>query len=304
MISKVIPPGKSFAGACRYLCANRGRAEVILSEGLRDYDHKLMALDFEEQRQFNPGLKSPVQHIILSYYPGERLSNEKMTEIAQEYLEKLGINNTQYVVVKHNDKDHLHTHILFNRVDNDGRTIKDNWLGLRGKKIAQQLTQKHDLIPALKKDLKLTHVQNLNNYEATRYEIFQTVTEILPQCKNLEDLKERLERQKIEMIYKYKSRTHQVQGLSFKNGEFKYKGSEIDRQLSYGNLVKQIALQQVQKLKMHGRQTTEQKQDLEQHFSHHSSLLDELMKSERDNEQTPFELLKKKRKRKQNGLGL
>ncbi|MEO8173577.1 MAG: relaxase/mobilization nuclease domain-containing protein [Sediminibacterium sp.] len=304
MISKVIPPGKSFAGACRYLCANRGRAEVILSEGVRDYDHKLMALDFEEQRQFNPGLKSPVQHIILSYYPGEKISNEKMAEIAQEYLEKLGIKNTQYVVVKHNDKDHLHTHILFNRVDNDGRTIKDNWLGLRGKKMAQELTQRHDLIPALKKDLKLTHVQNLNNYEATRYEIFQTVTEILPLCKNLEDLKDRLERQKIEMIYKYKSQTQEVQGLSFKKGEFKYKGSEIDRQLSYGNLLKQIALQQVQKLKMPGRQSREQKHDLEKHFSHHSSLLEALMKVERDNEQTPYELLEKKRKRKQNGLSI
>ena len=304
MISKVIPPGKSFGGACKYLCENRERAEVILSEGVREYDHRLMALDFEEQRRLNPSLKSPVQHIILSYYPGEKLSPEKLAEIAREYLENLSIRNTQFVVVKHNDKDHLHTHILFNRVDNDGRTIKDNWLGLRGKKMAQQLTQNHDLIPALKKDLKLTHVQNLNNYEATRYEIFQTVTELLPQCKNLEDLKERLERRKIEMIYKYKSQTKEIQGLSFKKGEFKYKGSEIDRQLSYGNLLKQIALQQVQKLKMHGQQAREQKQDLEKHFSHHSSLLEELMKVERDNEQMPYELLKKKRKRKQNGLSI
>ena len=120
----------------------------------------------------------------------------------------------------------------------------------------------------------------------------------------MEDLKERLERQKIEMIYKYKSQTQEAQGLSFKKGEFKYKGSEIDRQLSYGNLLKQIALQQVQKLKMPGRQSSEQKQDLEKHLSHHSSLLEALMKVERDNEQTPYELLKKKRKRKQNGLSL
>ncbi len=47
MTSKIIPPGKSFAGVCRYLCENTRRAEVILSEGVRDYDHKLMAQDFE-----------------------------------------------------------------------------------------------------------------------------------------------------------------------------------------------------------------------------------------------------------------
>jgi hypothetical protein len=305
MISKIIPPGKSFGGACKYLCENRERAEVILSEGVRVYDHKLMALDFEEQRRLNPGLKSPVQHIILSYYPGEKISPEKMAEIAREYLENLGIRNTQFVVVKHNDKDHLHTHILFNRVDNDGRTIKDNWLGLRGKKTAQQLTQKYELVPALKKDLKLTHVKSMNSYEATRYEIFQAVTELLAKCKNLKDLKERLERQKIEMIYKYKGQTNEVQGLSFKKGEFKYKGSEIDRQFSYGNLSKQIALQLDQEQEISVRKCQqEQKPQLDRNFSRHSSLLEELLKLERNCDQTPYELLKKKRRNRQNGLSL
>lgn len=305
MISKVIPPGKSFGGACKYLCANRERTEIILSEGVRVYSHKLMALDFEEQRRLNPGLKSPVQHIILSYYPGEKLSSEKMAEIAREYLENMGIRNTQFVVVKHNDKDHLHTHILFNRVDNDGRTIKDNWLGLRGKKTAQQLTRKYDLVPALKKDLKLTHVKSMNSYEATRYEIFQAVMELLAKCKNLEDLKKGLERQKIEMIYKYKGQTNEVQGLSFKKREFKYKGSEIDRQFSYGNLSKQIALQLEQKQELSAKRLQqEQSPQLGRDFSRHSNLLEELLKPEHDLEQTPHQLLKKKRINRQNGLSL
>lgn len=127
MISKVIKPGKSFAGACRYLCSNCERAEVIFSEGIRDYDHACMAADFESQRQLNPGLKSPVQHIILSWCNGELIDNEKMSEIALEYLKRIQVSNTQFVIVRHNDRDNPHAHILFNRVDNEGRTIKDNF---------------------------------------------------------------------------------------------------------------------------------------------------------------------------------
>ena len=153
MISKVINPGKSFKGLCEYLCKDRTRSLVLQTEGVRDYDYKFMALDFEAQRRLNPNLKSPVLHIILSYYPGEKISDALMVKIAKEYLEKLEIKNTQYAIVKHSDRDHPHTHIIINRVDSNGRAIKDNWIGLRGKKTAQQLTIKHGLIPAQKKDI-------------------------------------------------------------------------------------------------------------------------------------------------------
>lgn len=304
MISKIIQPGKSFAGVCRYLCENIRRAEVILSQGVRDYDHKLMAQDFEQQRRSNPGLQSPVQHIILSYYPGEKLDNELLAGIAREYLEKVGISNTQFVVVKHNDRDHLHTHIICNRVDNDGKTIRDSFLGLRGKKAAQALTLQYGLKQALQKDLQLTHLERMNHYEATRYEIFRTVAELLPKCNSIDELKKRLAACEIELIFKYKGQTREVQGLSFKKGAFKYKGSEIDREFSYRKLSKKLVLQQSQKQVQRG----ERLYGLDQHQGRpvlqRNRLLEELLKPEREQEQTPHELLQKKRKHKHKGLGL
>ena len=61
--------------------------------------------------------------------------------MAKEYLEQLGFKNTQYAIVKHNDRKHPHVYVVANRVDNEGKTLKDNWLGLRRKKVAQALTQ-------------------------------------------------------------------------------------------------------------------------------------------------------------------
>lgn len=297
MISKVINPGKSFKGLCEYLCKERTRSLVLEAEGVRDYDYKLMALDFEAQRRLNPNLKSPVLHIILSYYPGEKISDALMVKIAKEYLEKLAIKDTQYAIVKHSDRDHPHTHIIVNRVDNNGKAIKDNWIGLRGKKIAQQLTIKHELIQAQKKTLELTHLERLNNYEAARYQIYQAIRDALPKCKNLAELKARLSSQKIEMIYKYKGQTDQLQGVSFKRGDFKFKGSVIDRQFSVKNLEKTLGQNNEQK------QTTIAIENLkplmEKHQRKEQSLLDQLTSSQQMNEQLPYELLKKKRRKKQ-----
>ena len=49
MISKVVI-GKTFYGACRYVCMDKKRAVVLATEGVRDYDYKLMAKDFELQQ--------------------------------------------------------------------------------------------------------------------------------------------------------------------------------------------------------------------------------------------------------------
>ena len=88
MISKILS-GKSFGGLCRYLCQDQSRALVLEALGVRDYDHNLMAADFEEQRRLNPDLKKPVLHAILSYYPGEKITDEKMKQIAKKLLAEL-----------------------------------------------------------------------------------------------------------------------------------------------------------------------------------------------------------------------
>jgi len=297
MISKVITPGKSFKGLCEYLCKDRTRSLVLETEGVRDYDYKLMATDFEAQRRLNPDLKSPVLHIILSYYPKEKISDDMMIKIAKEYLERLEIKNTQVAIVKHSDRDHPHTHIIINRVDNNGRTIKDNWIGLRGKKTAQQLTIQHGLIHAEKKTLQLTHLERLNDYEAARYQIYQAICDALPKCKDLDNLKVRLNSRKIEMIYKYNGQTNQLQGVSFKQGDFKFKGSAIDRQFSLKNLERIMGQKNEQK--QTATATENLKPLMERHHSKEQSLLDELMRVHQMQPSLPYELLQKKRKKKQ-----
>ena len=207
-----------------------------------------MAADFEMQRSGRPSLHNAVFHGILSFYPGEKIEDKKMDAIAREYLNEMKIINTQFAIVKHIDKNHIHLHVIANLVNNNGETIKDNWIGLKGKKTAQKLTTKYGLKEAIQKNVSLLNLEALNEKEANKYIIYQAILEILPQCRNLNDLKEKLVKKKIETLYKYKGQTKELQGISFKMGDFKYKGSEIDRKFSVTNLEKTIHQQQLKGL--------------------------------------------------------
>ncbi len=131
------------------------KAVVLEAEGVRDFDYKLMAEDFEMQQALRPSLSKAVFNGIISFYPGEKIEDKMMVDIAKEYLAEMKITNTQFAIVKHIDKNHLHLHILANLVNNNGETIKNNWIGLKGKKIAQKLTVKYGLTEAILKKILL-----------------------------------------------------------------------------------------------------------------------------------------------------
>src|SRR5258708_6177174 len=251
MVSNVFP-GHSFYHAGRYVSKKPG-AEVLDYLDVRGYDYKLMAEDFIAQSEHRPSKQKACFHAALSFYPGEKPSDETMIQIAREYLEELGIVNTQYAIVKHTDRAHLHLHILANMVDNDGKPIKDGWIGLRGKKVAQRLTRKYDLIPAEGKHLDKTHLEALSQSEVNRYKIYQAIIDSLPHCQSLPDLEKRLIAQGIHTQYKYKGQTQELQGISFRIGKDRFKGSQIDRKFSLG-----IS----QKTRPPQRQTKETKQPL------------------------------------------
>lgn len=121
MISKSVP-ANSFYHTCRYI-NNKPVAELLVAEGVRGHDYKLMAEDFLTQQLLRPDKKQACFHSSLSFYPGEKPSDELMKETAMKYLKELGIVNTQYAISKHTDKAHLHLHIVANMVNNEGKAI-------------------------------------------------------------------------------------------------------------------------------------------------------------------------------------
>lgn len=93
----------------------------------------------------NDRVKSPYIEFVLSSPIGERLSDEKFLEVSKEYMENMGYGNSYYTVIKNDDKDTLHVHILATTIDLDGFRISDSYSKLRSGKIMRELEIKYGL---------------------------------------------------------------------------------------------------------------------------------------------------------------
>lgn len=325
MISKHAT-ANSFYHTCRYVCVKPG-AEVLVSEGVRVHDYKLMAADFLAQQELRPSKTQACMHTILSFYPGEKPTDELMKEITAKYLENIGIKETQYAIVKHTDKAHLHLHIVANMVNNQGRAISDSWIGYRGKKEAQRLTLEYKLTPAVEKNLKLTHLEALSQTEAQKYKVYRTIAELLPGCKTMEDLERKLAEQNITVQYKLNRKTAEKEGVSFKIGDLCFKGSQVDRKFSYAGLESTLALQRSEALKQQESNSPPQSELNRKFFENHTavkrnhtdrttdevqidrgkqkdSLLEILIKPQPQEQSIAYPLNKNKEKKKKKSYGL
>jgi hypothetical protein len=245
MISKIFLTGQSFGQTCRYVCQDLVRAEVLAVDGVRGYDHRLMAEDFELQHRFNPVKEKPVFHGMLSFLPGEDPGNALMVEIAQLYLQKIKMSNTQYAIVKHIDKGHLHMHILANRVNNNGEIIGKGLIIERGIKAARELTLEYRLRQEQGKNLDLTHRAALHEPDAKRYRLYEAIYHVLPGCRQIEDLEKGLLLRGITTRYRQDPVTGQRQGISFRIEKMAFGGKQVDPAYSLQNLERTI-LQQKQ----------------------------------------------------------
>ncbi len=233
MIGKIIA-GSSFAGTVEYVMKEQSR--VLDAEGVTPPDVRDMVQDFKDQTLLNPRIKNVVGHISLSFSPKDapRMTDALMLGIAKEYMRRMGITDTQYLLVRHLDQPHPHCHLVYNRVGNNGQTISDKNIKIRNAKVCRALTEKYGLHLAPGKES--VRRDRLREPDRTKYEIYDTIKTVLPQSRSWEELEKHLQEQGISMRYKYCGSTNQKQGVLFSKNGFEFSGSKIDRQFSYSKL--------------------------------------------------------------------
>jgi len=102
----------------------------------------------------NKRTENPIIHISLNPDPKDKLNDEQFSEIAQEYMQKLGYGNQPFIVYKHEDIDRHHIHIVSIKVDETGKMIRDNFQHRLSMRICRELEKKHGLVAANEKQKK------------------------------------------------------------------------------------------------------------------------------------------------------
>ena len=215
-------------------------SRILEAEGVMPPEVKDMVQDFKDQTLLNPRLKNTVGHISLSFSPKDapRMTDALMTQIAKEYMQKMGITDTQYLLVRHLDQPHPHCHLVYNRVGNNGQTISDKNIKIRNAKVCRELTEKHGLYLAPGK--ANVRRKRLREPDKTKYEIYDAIKGCLPKCKSWNELEGKLREQGIGVRYKYCGSTDRKQGVLFSKNGFEFSGSKIDRAFSFTKLDQHI----------------------------------------------------------------
>ena len=235
MIAKIVK-GSSFKGVVNYILDKEKDAKILICDGLFVENKNTIAMSFDAQSKMNPKVTKPVGHISLAFHKEDEhhLTDRAMAGIALEYLKEMGITDTQVLIVRHFDKEHPHVHIAFNRIANNGRTISDRNERIRSARICKELTKKYNLYFASGKERVKQH--RLKEPDKTKYGLYSILKSEVSRCGDWQQLAANLEKQGVDMRFKYKGKSDEVQGVVFIMNGYSFSGSKIDRQFSYSKI--------------------------------------------------------------------
>ena len=265
MIAK-IAKGASFRGCVQYV-TGKDEAKILASDGVLLGSVGNIADSFEYQRGLNPRCSKPVGHIALSFKPEdkEKLTDEMMAKIAREYMELMGIRDTQFILVRHHNTANPHCHLVYNRVDNNGRIISDRFERKRSEKIVKHLKDKYGLTYSDGKGQ--TKTERLHYTERTKFEIRNAVKTALQASKTWRQFREKLRQQGIEVEFKRRRGSDDViEGITFIKDGVRFKGSQIGRQYTYARLNERLSWDEQRQTTHQGQ--TEQTRQHEQPRQH------------------------------------
>ncbi|GGG62418.1 relaxase/mobilization nuclease domain-containing protein [Hymenobacter glacieicola] len=261
MIGKV-KVNQSFGAMCQYVLQEKTPdkgAEVLAAHGVRTDSAAHMAADFDAVRAMRPTLGKAVLHVALAFpaEEKEKVTPEVMGRIAQDYLKGLQIDpeNTQWAVVRHQDKAHPHMHLVVNRVDLDGQTVSDQFIRSRSVDVCKSIEQQYGLIvadqvgrkqareigPTPKQQQATTPKEEQSaEWSRARQEIGRALSYTAGQARSFDELREALQARGIGLELT-RRKDGSPAGVVFAQDGHRVKGSQVGREYSAGNLEKGFA---------------------------------------------------------------
>lgn len=155
MIAK-IGKGSNLIGALSYnqLKVEKGQGSILFTSNLPEstktsnyiaqvYKH------FEPYLLLNNKTEKVVRHISLNPNPNDKLSDDTLNEIAQEYMSSMGYENQPYIVYKHSDIEREHIHIVTVCTDLNGKKINDKYDHLKSMKACREIEKQFNLTSSI-----------------------------------------------------------------------------------------------------------------------------------------------------------
>ena len=206
---------------------------LIDSDGVFGDDYRRIVDSFDIGTSLNKRKNNPIGHISVSFDKADapRLTDNFMVRLAHEYMKKMGITDTQYIIVRHLETECPHFHIVYNRVNLHGKSIDER----------NNFKRSAEATKSIKKKYGLTFSPKKKQYENAIAEMKPKIQAAMYRCKSWDEFRRRLAPAGINVEFYNDRDTGKPQGIRFSDGEFTFNGSKIDRAFSFGRLDKFFA---------------------------------------------------------------
>ena len=257
--------------------------DVILGlDGRLHGDPDRIAQSFRIQADMNPRVQQCVKHMYLSYLPDDivamvnnvvsekdavytiqdaidKFGQEKVNSIVNEamvndwqiVLSKLGYDNSQYLIVRHSEKNNPHSHCILNMVDNNGNRLKDHKDIKRGVEICRNLTIRKGYCWGDHKSV--SECKSERPRERERQSMCKDIYRITEGGTDAWTLKHEAAKLGITVRYRTDLTTGLINGVSFERNSIRFQGGKLDRSLSASKILpldNQVALSYRQREKL------------------------------------------------------
>ena len=139
--------GTGFRGLINYLCDDAKGYEIV-GGNIAGQSPRQIAAEFAATREANTAVKTAVWHCSLSSPPGERLSDERWNDVGTTLLTKVGLGaDRPYLIIRHQDRDHDHVHVVTSRTDYAGNIWDGGWEVRRVLKAKSEIETEFGLTP-------------------------------------------------------------------------------------------------------------------------------------------------------------
>lgn len=214
-------------------------AEIVLKEFLYGESPAEITKEFKMLQDQNYNCTKNTLSFIISptIEDGKRLEPKDLNEITKRFINEMKLGERQAIAFVHKDKEHRHVHLYVNRIDFGGVAYNDSFIGKRSQLAAEKVAEKMGLTT-----VKQVQFEKEFNLREIRSEIKRrhdlTMKQLQP--KTLDDYVKCMQVNGVKVIPTINNQ-NKLQGFRFKFDGHNLKGSEIHRNMSVGNIGKQIS---------------------------------------------------------------
>lgn len=214
-------------------------AEIVLKEFLHGDSPTEITQEFKMLQDQNYHCKKNTLSFVISptIEDGKSLNKKELEAITRQFIKEMQLKDRQAIAFVHQDKDNKHIHLYVNRIDFKGVAYNDSFIGKRSQQAAEKVAEQMGLTTVRQVQFeKKFNLREIRTEIKRRHDL--TMKQFKP--KSFDAYIKDMQVNGVKVIPTINNQ-NKLQGFRFEFDGHNLKGSEVHRNMSLGNIGKQMS---------------------------------------------------------------